>query len=223
MPLASIATARASSLADEPNWLVHVSAAHVRSDTSVPGAVSTVVVEHAVHAVQETWFVDEVNVPDVHAIHVRSLVVLPDEKTRSPAKQVSQGVQLAAFVVVVKLATHVVHTRFCVEEGTVLTYDPALQFDHGVQAAAFVVVLYVLAPQGAQTRSALALPAAPTYCPALQFVHAAHVAAFDAVLYVPAPQGVHVRLLVLVPFVPTYWPATQSVHDAQLAALVAVL
>jgi hypothetical protein len=63
-----------------------------------------------VYVVHDATFVDVLNVPVPHVLHVRLLVVVPLVPMNWPGMQVAHAVQVAAFVVVVKLPTHAAHT-----------------------------------------------------------------------------------------------------------------
>ena len=87
-----------------------------------------------------------------------------------------------------------------------------------MQATAFGIVEKDPGAQGAQTRSAAAVPSLCTYWPALQFVHLVQTGAFRVVEKDPAAQGAQTRSAAAVPSLCTYWPALQFVHLVQTGA-----
>jgi hypothetical protein len=82
--------------------------------------------------------------------------------------------------------------------GSLVTYSPAPHVSCGVQLLAFCVLLKVPAPQSAQVRSVLALPAVARW-PGSQFRQVLQEAALVPVLNEPFAQALHVRFLVADP------------------------
>ena len=71
--------------------------AHTGGAVIVAGAVSTVPGAQAPTGTHVVWFGPDVYVPVAHAVHARSLTVVPATSTYSPATHVVYAVQLAAF------------------------------------------------------------------------------------------------------------------------------
>ena len=124
-----------------------------------------------VHGVHDAAFVPVEYVPAAHASHVRSVVALPAEATRSPGSQSDHAVHDAAFVVAEYVpAAHAEHVRSEVAVPALATRSPGSQTVHPAQDVA---------------------PAADQV-PAAQSVHA--VAPLPSAEKVPAGHALHAKV-----------------------------
>jgi hypothetical protein len=116
----------------------------------------------------------------------------------------------------------VVQTRLADAVPSTDTYWPGTQDAHAPQVDALVAVLKVPAPQGAQARSTVEVPASATKRPAPHANQDAHVTAFVPDEK-PPTHGRHVRSVVAETTPAWYVPAAHVVQGVQATAFAAAL